>query len=311
MKSCLEGLATKGCEAVAHSKAYWEWRQLFIPTYLYDEKREITQSDMMKYEDYKSVYESLNDPADIKRLAAKLNLDEELLTVIYTQRTVRETTKKFYKVKRDADRMVREWKNGSSILSISRKWRFPPILTGLMLFQQLGFSKKQFWKYVREPEKIEKARTRKEIVEITKADIVYSPAAAESQCKRGIWGETMLREWLNSHNICYRTERDLRGEYPKTPDCLFDEPMKVNGWEINWIESKASFGDSIEVRKNIRNQLIPYNELFGDGLVVYWFGVVEGIETPEGIIVSDASLLRHACEKTGNGEAGNRKYYAH
>jgi hypothetical protein len=259
----------------------------------------------MKYNDYKSVYESLNDPADIRHLAKKLGLDEELLTVIFTQKTVRETTRKFYKVKENADRLVREWKNGKSIMSIAKKWRFPPILTGLMIFQELGFSKKQFWKYVKNPELIESSRTRKEIAEITKEDIVYSPQAAESQYKRGAWGEERLRDWLNSHKITYRTERDLRGEFPKTPDCLLDEPILVNGWEINWIESKASFGDSVEVRKNIRNQLVPYNELFGNGLVVYWFGVVDDVNSPDGIIVVDSSLVKHRCEKIENG--GNAK----
>jgi hypothetical protein len=113
-----------------------------------------------------------------------------------------------------------------------------------------------------------------------------------------------LRGWLNSHKIAYRIERDLRGEFPKTPDCLLDEPIRVNGWEINWIESKASFGDNTEVRKNIRNQLIPYNELFGNGLVVYWFGVVDDVDSPEGIIVVDSSLLEHGCERIENGGNG-------
>jgi hypothetical protein len=112
-----------------------------------------------------------------------------------------------------------------------------------------------------------------------------------------------LKEWLNSHEIKYRTERDLRGEFPKTPDCLLDEPIRVNGWEINWIESKASFGDSIEVKKNIRNQLIPYNELFGSGLVVYWFGIVDDIDQPEGIMIVDSSLVKHRCEKVSSDNA--------
>lgn len=266
---------------------------------------------MMKYSEYRSLYESLNDPTDIRHIAQKLSLDEELLTVIFTQKTVRETTRKFYRVKRDADRLVREWKSGRSILSISRKWRFPPILTGLMIFQETGFSKKQYWKYVKNPELIENGRTRKEITEIARADIVYSPKASESQYKRGAWGEERLREWLNSHEITYRTERDLRGEFPKTPDCLLDEPIRVNGWEINWIESKASFGDSIEVKKNIRNQLIPYNELFGSGLVVYWFGIVDDVDQPEGIMIVDSSLVKHRCEKVSSDNAEEHKYYGH
>jgi hypothetical protein len=251
----------------------------------------------MKHNEFKSIYDQLNDPRDIQFLSKELGLDEELLNVIFTQKTVREATKKFHIVKKNARRLANEWKNGRSLLSIARKWRFPPMLTGLLLFQEMGYSKKQFWKFVREPECTKNPRIKREIEEITREDMVYSPWASEVQCQRGHWGEKKLQDWLDSKSITYRTEKDLRGEYPKTPDCLLDKPMKINGWKVNWIESKASFGDKIEVRKNVRNQLSPYVELFGHGIVVYWFGHVEEIDVPPGIEVVDASLLEMECSK--------------
>ncbi len=82
---------------------------------------------------------------------------------------------------------------------------------------------------------------------------------------------------------------DLRGAYTKTPDCLLEKPLQINGCKVHWIESKASFGDEIELKKNVRRQLKPYTELFGTGAVVYWYGFVEGIEPPEGIALLDGS----------------------
>ena len=41
---------------------------------------------------------------------------------------------------------------------ISKKWNFPPVLTAMLIFQENGFSKKQFWKYIREPETIPNPR---------------------------------------------------------------------------------------------------------------------------------------------------------
>ncbi|HPP45691.1 MAG TPA: hypothetical protein PK446_07855, partial [Methanomassiliicoccaceae archaeon] len=120
----------------------------------------------MKYEEFKAIYDELNEYSDVERLAKETGLDEELLNVIYTQKTVRDATKRYHVVKRNAPRLLREWKAGSSLLSIAKRWRFPPILTGLLLFQENGFSKKQFWKYVREPEQISDPRLRKEIEEI-------------------------------------------------------------------------------------------------------------------------------------------------
>lgn len=246
----------------------------------------------MKYEDYKAIYDQLKRPKDIAFLAEEYGLDEEFLDVLYTQRTVRDTTKRFYRVKNEAHHLLKDWKSGRSMLKIAKKWRFSPILTGLFIFQERGHSKKYFWKCVREPDEIEDSRIRKEIVQITNADFVYSPWASEKQYQRGIWGEEMLQEWLDGQGMSYRTEKDLRGEFPKTPDCLFDEPVKLNGWEINWIESKATFGDNIEIRKNIKRQLSPYVDLFGKGLVVYWFGFLDDFQGPEDIIVTDDRLLK-------------------
>ena len=250
----------------------------------------------MKGNDFKQIYDRLRNPSDVKVLARELNLDEELLTVIFTQKTVRETTKKFYRVQRIAPHLLKDWRAGKSMLWLSRKYEFPPILTGMMIFQANGCSKKVFWKHVREPESITDPRLKKDILEITKEDCIYSPWANEAQYKRGTWGEEQLQGWLNSKNLTYRTEKDLRGEFPKTPDCLLDEPIRVNGWDINWIESKASFGDRVEINKNVKKQLEPYTELFGDGLVVYWFGFEDEIENPRGIFITDMSLLHMDCK---------------
>jgi hypothetical protein len=256
----------------------------------------------MKFTEFKSLYDRLNTHKDVKNLSKQTGLDEELLNVIYTQRTVREATKRYHVVKRNAHRMLKEWRAGCSLLQIAEKWEFPPILTGLILFQEDGYSKKEFWKYVREPECISNPRTKKEIIEITEADTIYSPWGNDVQHKRGAWGETKLQDWLTSHNVTYRTEKDLRGKFTKTPDCLLDAPLKVNGWTVNWIESKASFGDRIEFNKNIRGQLSQYVEMFGPGLVVYWFGHVDEVDCPPGIEIIDACLCDMSCERAPNAD---------
>lgn len=82
----------------------------------------------------------------------------------------------------------------------------------------------------------------------------------------------------------------------KTPDSLLDKPMLYEGKKIYWIESKASFGDNIEFRFNSRKQLIPYTQIFGPGIVVYWVGCLNDLETPEGIYVTDISILEKKLE---------------
>jgi len=244
----------------------------------------------MKQDEFKSLYDRLSVYADVKGLAEETGHDEELLNVIYTQRTVREAIKRHHVVKRNAQKLLREWDRGASLLQIARKWDFPPVLTALVMFQEDGFSRKEFWNYVREPQNIANPRTRKEINEIIAADSIYSPWGNEVQVKRGQWGEAMLQSWLASQGLTYRSEKDLRGKFAKTPDCLLDEPIIFNGRRINWIESKASFGDLVEFNKNIRGQLAKYVEMFGPGVVVYWFGYIEGMDLPEGMGIIDRSL---------------------
>ncbi len=251
----------------------------------------------MNYKEYRDLYKKLNSPEDVARLIENTDYDEKLLNVIYTQKTIRETTKRFYKVKRHTSKMLKKWKNGKSLLEIADEYDFSPIMTSMFILREHGFSKKKFWEYVRNPGDIQDERLKKEILDVYLADFVYSPWANKQQHERGEWGEELLTDWLDKHDISYKTEEDLRGDYPKTPDCLFDEPVKINGWEINWIESKASFGDSVEIRKNIKGQLDPYLDLFGEGMVVYWLGHVDNFKCPEGIALTDDTILNWECKK--------------
>jgi len=249
----------------------------------------------MKYEEYKMIYSSLNGPKDIERLEKK-GYGRDMLLSMFTQKTTREVKKRFYVVKQNAGRMLKEWKQGHTLLEISEKWRFAPILTAMFIFLEDGASRKEFWEYINEPDIATNKDLRNEIIEIRKADLVYSPEANEIQRQRGIWGESLLHEWLDGQDITYRTEEDLRGVYDKTPDALLSEPMTYNGKKINWVESKASFGDDTEFRFNSKKQLVPYTNLFGPGVVVYWLGYLDGLKEPENVYVDDIGIMKKRLE---------------
>jgi hypothetical protein len=253
----------------------------------------------MKYEDYKDIYFRLRNPKDIDRLSQSEGLDRELLLVMYTQRTVRDATRRFYIVKKDIKKIAKDWKRGDSIAHLARTMNFPPVLLGLMLAPEIGLTRKSYWKYIRDPDSCRDQRLRKDLRRVAEEDIIYSPKGSEVQTERGKWGEKRLQDWLDKRCVTYRTEADLRATHKKTPDCLLDKPIQINGTKVSWIESKASFGDEIELRKNVKKQLKPYTEMFGTGAVVYWFGYVEGIEPPEGIVLLDGSHF----DDCGEGEA--------
>ncbi len=247
----------------------------------------------MKLSEYQELYRKLTMAEDIDFLAENFGYDKELLLVIYTQRIVRETTRKFYRVKAQARRLAWMWQNGTRFTDVAKKYEFPPILTALLILEQRKTSRKQFWKMITELDSVQDRRLRRELKEACRADIIYSPEGTARQYARGRWGEGKLQGWLESRGLKYETEKELRAKYDKTPDILLHKPVEMNGGRKYWIESKATFGDPYEVRRHIKKQLRPYSEMFGDGLVVYWFGYVEDQEydLPEGVDIVDATFF--------------------
>src|SRR3989442_3435311 len=229
----------------------------------------------MKLSEYQDLYGRLSTAEDLVFLAKIFGHDKDLLLVIYPKRIVRETTKKFYRVKARARRLAFMGQNGSSLLEIARKFEFPPILTALMVLEQRKISRKQFWKMINELDSVKDRRLRRELDEVNRADIVYSTQGSARQYASGRWGEAKLHTWLDARSLQYETEKDLRSKYDKTPDILLHKPIEMNGSRKFWIESKATFGDPYEIRRHLRKQLQPYSDLFGARAVVSWLGHVD------------------------------------
>lgn len=240
---------------------------------------------------YQRLYETLATPEDVPRIARAEGFDEELLFVIHTHRVTRDATRRFYVVKRQMPRLVAQWRKGTSILRIARDLGFPPVLTGQLMLQELHLPRKRIWSCFLDPANAPDDRLRHEIEELLAHDMIYSPKGMELQRERGRKGEARMYAWLERHGIGYRTEADLRGKYTKTPDALLDRPIIFFGQKLQWIESKANFGDDVELRRNLKRQLGPYTELFGEGAVVYWYGFVDGAVSPPGILLWDAPAI--------------------
>ncbi|MCW6166867.1 MAG: C15orf41 family protein [Thermoplasmatales archaeon] len=240
---------------------------------------------------YQRLYDALATVEDVHRIAHEEHRDENLLFVIHTHRVTRDATRRFYPIQRQMSRMASQWKRGRSMLDIAREWRFPPVLMGQMMLKELGIPRRKVWQVFLHPETAPDARLRTEVGQLLEADLIYSPHGMELQRARGKEGEERLQRWLERHGVGYRTEGELRGKFVKTPDALLDDPIYFYGQKITWIESKANFGDDVELRKNLRRQLGPYTELFGEGAVVYWYGYIDNAASPPGILLWDAETI--------------------
>ena len=245
----------------------------------------------MDRETYRRLYDRLATEDDVRSISRQEGLEEELLFVIHTHRVTRDATRRFYVVKRQMPRLAAQWRHGRRMLELASEWKFPPVLMGQQLLAELGLPRKKVWGTFLDPSTAPDDRLRHEVEELLRADPIYSPAGMERQRARGQAGEARLYNWLEKHGIGYRTEKDLRGKYAKTPDALLDEPIMFYGQKIQWIESKGNFGDDVELKRNLKRQLGPYTALFGEGAVVYWYGYIDGAESPSGILLWDGTTL--------------------
>src|SRR2546428_4299969 len=161
----------------------------------------------MKLSEYQDLYRRLSTSKDIDFLAENFGLDKELLLVIYTQRIVRETTKKFYGVKAQARRLAFMWQNGESLWGIARKFEFPPILTALMVLEQRKISRKQFWKMINDLDSVKDRRLRSELDEGNRSDIVYSTHDSSRQDAPGQGRDARHHTWHAASRLQYETEK--------------------------------------------------------------------------------------------------------
>jgi CDAN1-interacting nuclease 1 len=100
--------------------------------------------------------------------------------------------------------------------------------------------------------------------------------------------EIKLKNLARQAGLSFYDENNLRRDgYDKTPDLLLAIPCIYKNTIINWIESKASFGDEESHTKYYKDQLSCYTNRFNTGIVIYWFGFHEDILTTKNLIILD------------------------
>jgi hypothetical protein len=248
---------------------------------------------VLRQEEYDFIFERLSTVDDVELLHKRLGLPKELLFNILGKKIVRDTTRRFYLVKKKSKHLLNDWKGGKTILDIARELKFPPALLTSFILEQKRYSKKRIKEVMKDPDAINNSRLSKEAKEAIKYDIAYSPKSSETQSKNGKMAESNIAKWLSSNKISYLTEEDNRiiGHHNRTPDFLLEVPVTVHGKTVNWFESKASFGDPKEVQRDYKKQISDYIKYFGPGVLIYWYGYVEGVNLDKVLILSQEFFL--------------------
>ena len=242
----------------------------------------------MKQDEYTTLWEAISDADSLDELARK-GYDRDLLLVLYTNKVIRDTKSRYYSVKRRVPELLMDWRLGTSLVEIAKDLNFPPVLLTNLILRQHGWTKNRINTAMREPESVGDPRIRDELKRVQSADLIYSTEGNRIQFERGKTVEGYIGKWLAANKKKFITEKEAKERgHPKTPDFHLEAPMKVDGRWVNWIESKGTFGDGKEVNKDYRKQLTHYVDLFGAGMVVYWYGFIGGVlDDEERILVKD------------------------
>ncbi|GJQ11634.1 hypothetical protein GpartN1_g3425.t1 [Galdieria partita] len=256
----------------------------------------------MRLEEYETLCSKLHCRKDVYLLSGvssslrdteSISYNYETLYAIYSQRYQTEVTA----VARDAMKelcfLSTLYDSGQHLLDISERLNIAPCITVRRLLEYKNFGKKQISRFLRNPHEISDDRLRQEVIACIEQDEHYGPFADRMRQVQGLDYEHILYQNLEILDIPFETETALRckGLF-KTPDVLLHLPVKVGTNVINWIDSKAKFGDEYYLRRDYNDSISSYVGRYGSGMVIYWFGFLEDIDVPmlhdQGVVLSSS-----------------------
>lgn len=231
----------------------------------------------------------------------------DALVSIYSQESSRKIRATHGKHVRAIEAHAKRYLLGEDVFSIAANIDFPACqLMRLLLEHLLGAGHKSVGALLREPFARIPAmppagtpaeeygaslchRLRLDVERVVAWDHQASPAVDALRHNAGKEYEDLLEELLAAEGIPFITEKDLRADrHARTPDIKLEVPIAVKGRIVNWIDSKASFSDPlVHVEKGVE-QFQGYVNRFGPGMVIYWHGIIDELNTDPNVLLVDA-----------------------
>ncbi|KAL5464101.1 hypothetical protein EMCRGX_G033066 [Ephydatia muelleri] len=194
------------------------------------------------------------------------------------------------------------------LLNMAQQVQFSPVLFARIILEKFSLSRgcvtpesnlsTLVSQWIKKPTSIPDNALCEQVKACILNDPNYGPMAENIKHSVGHEYEFLLKEKLQALSIPFLDEHDLRSRgYDKTPDFKLEIPIAsspiptaVDKHIIHWIESKASFGDEHSHSRYLEDQFWSYQNRFGAGLVIYWFGYVTELDVnrDQGILLSDS-----------------------
>ncbi|OXA59816.1 hypothetical protein Fcan01_05978 [Folsomia candida] len=127
------------------------------------------------------------------------------------------------------------------------------------IFYNFGNMRTEITRLLRNSNLIEDQHVAYEVYLCLVHDNHYGPCPDIIKRTVGSEYEMILMKQLDEKKISYLDEKQLRLlGYDKTPDFKLDIPIGIEGRVVNWIESKATFGDEVTHQTYLNEQLTCY-----------------------------------------------------
>lgn len=171
----------------------------------------------------------------------------------------------------------RRVKDDKTIMEMSKEFKCPPMSLCRMILNEL-YSKTEVKEMLKDPDIIPDLLLSANVFTCIFNDSQDGIIIDMVRYTVGEEYEVKLKKLAREAGLIFYDEGDLRRDgFDKTPDLLLAVQSMYKNTIINWIESKASFGDCESHTRYLNDQLQSYYNRFGVGIVVYWAGFHENI----------------------------------
>ena len=189
------------------------------------------------------------------------------------------------------------YNSGVSILDLSKKYNNSPMTIYRIILRAKGLIKKQIKKVLDNPNKYLISERDKKQLEIALANDRYASIDLGEQLKKSLEYEKELQDFLDKHNVQYKTQEGLVSDTkniivgesgnPLTPDFLISSNFKINGKQINWIDAKNFYGAYTHMNKyKLKKQADKYNKVFGSGAFIFSLNYSERLSIRDTLLLS-------------------------
>jgi hypothetical protein len=201
------------------------------------------------------------------------------------------------RLQRRAGEMLRKYEGGEGVLSLSKRYDFPPVNMFRAILSARNWSKNRIKETLREPDKKLKGRDLTEFRKAESQDRVTHVNQTETHHAADLF-EKVLCDHFTANGVRFRTQTELlkeqvaiEGRPIRTPDLLMLDHVEINGVPVAWIDAKHFYGANLSFqRKKTQKQVNRYVEEWGHGAIIYRHGFCDGLKL-KGAILLDASPI--------------------